>query len=164
MPLSRHFYTVDELYAALTYCTRRNDTIETLFWCQELILSGYISETISTLFEAWLWNKGPFCLAWLRHATTLRSEELVAEDILLAAYQLSAIPYDKQDHSLWNILVLSSETPDRVTPKTPPWTMKDMDKMDKIDEKELYFIRALYQGKAQSAWWMAQQMEEKRRF
>jgi hypothetical protein len=162
MPLSRHFYTVDELYAALSYCTRRNDTIETLFWCQELILSGYIGETISTLFEAWLWNKGPFCLAWLRHATTLRSEELVAEDILLAAYQLSAIPYDKQDHSLWNILVLSSEKPDRVTPKTPPWILKDMDKMDKMDEKELYFIRALYQGKAQSAWWMAQQMEEKR--
>lgn len=157
MPLSRHFYTVDELYAALTYCSKRNDTIETLFWCQELIISGYIGETISTLFEAWLWNKGPFCLSWLRHAfTTLRSEELSADDILLAAYQLSAIPYDKQDHSLWNILVLSSEKPDRVTPKTPSWAVKEM------DEKELYFIRALYQGKAQSAWWMGQQMEEKR--
>ena len=157
MPLSRHFYTVDELYAALTYCSRRNDTLETLFWCQELILSGYIGETISTLFEAWLWNKGPFCLAWLHRAfTTLRSEELSADDILLAAYQLSVIPYDKQDHSLWNILVLSSEIPDSVTPKTPSWIMKE------IDEKELYFIRALYQGKAQSAWWMAQQLEENR--
>jgi tetratricopeptide (TPR) repeat protein len=163
MPLSRHFYTVDELYAALTYCSRRNDTIETLFWCQELILSGYIGETISTLFEAWLWNKGPFFLSWLHHAfITLRSEELIADDILIAAYQLSAIPYDKQDHSLWNILVLSSEIPDRVTPKTPSWIMKILKDAEEMDEKELYFIRALYQGKAQSAWWMAQQLEEKR--
>lgn len=156
MPLSRHFYTVDELYAALTYCSRRNDIIETLFWCQELILSGYIGETISVLFEAWLWNKGPFCLSWLQYAfTTLRSQELVADDILIAAYQLSAIPYDKQDNSLWNILVLSSNIPDRVTPKTPSWAVNES------DEKKLYFIRALYQGKAQSAWWMAQQLEEK---
>lgn len=157
MPLSRHFYTLDEVHAALSYCSRRNDTIETLFWCQELILSNHIGEAISTLFEAWLWNKGPFCLAWLHYAgTTLRSEELIADDILIAAYQLSLIPYDKQDHSLWNILVLSSDKPDRVTPKTPLWVS------DKTDEKELYFIRALYQGKAQSAWWMAQQLEEER--
>jgi hypothetical protein len=63
------------------------------------------------------------------------------------------IPHDKQDHSLWNILALSSvEMPDRITPCTPAW----LD--DSMDDKELYFIRALYQGKARSAWWMAQQL------
>ena len=73
--LSRHFYALDEVHAALTYCSRRNDPVETLFWCQELLHSGHIGETISTLFEAWLWHKGPFHLSWLQHAwSTLRSD------------------------------------------------------------------------------------------
>ena len=152
--LSRHFYALDEVHAALAYCSRRNDPVETLFWCQELLHSGHIGETISTLFEAWLWHKGPLHVSWLLHAwTTLRSDSLAAEDILLSAAQLSMIPYDKQDHSLWNILALSSaEMPDRVTVKTPGWID------DSIDDKQRYFIRALYQGKARSAWWMAQQL------
>jgi hypothetical protein len=152
--LSRHFYALDEVHAALGYCSRRNDPLETLFWCQELLLSGHIGETISTLFEAWLWHKGPLHLVWLVRAwTTLRSECLAAEDILLSAVQLSMIPHDKQDHSLWNILALATkDMPDRITPCTPAW----LD--DSMDDKELYFIRALYQGKARSAWWMAQQI------
>lgn len=152
--LSRHFYALDEVHAALTYCSRRNDPVETLFWCQELLHSGHIGETISTLFEAWLWHKGPCHISWLIHAwTTLRSDSLAAEDILLSAAQLSMIPYDKQDHSLWNILTLATvEMPDRVTLKTPAWIS------DSVDNKERYMIRALYQGKARSAWWMAQQL------
>jgi len=153
IPLSRHFYALDEVHAALSYCTRRNDPVETLFWCQELLLSEHISETISTLFEAWLWHKGPFHLGWLLRAwTTLRSEHVTAENIFLSAAQLSMIPYNKQDHSLWNILALSSATmPDRVTPCTPSWVQ------DEMDANDLYLIRALHQGKARSAWWMAQQ-------
>lgn len=156
--LSRHFYSLDEVHAALSYCSRRNDPIETLFWCQELLLSGHIGETISTLFEAWLWHKGPFHLSWLIHAwNTLRSDSLSADDILLSAAQLSMIPYEQQDHSLWNILALSSsEMPDRVTPSTPSWVC------DNMNEKELYFVRALHQGKARSAWWMAQQLSTTR--
>lgn len=151
--LSRHFYALDEVHAALSYSSRRNDPIETLFWCQELLHSGHIGETISTLFEAWLFHKGPFHLSWLIHAwNTLRSNSLTAEDILLSAAQLSMIPYERQDHSLWNILAISSDDiPDRVTPSTPSWVC------DNMNEKELYFVRAMHQGKARSAWWMAQQ-------
>ena len=113
MPLSRHFYSLDEVHAALTYSSRRNDSLQTLFWCQELILSGHIGETISTLFEAWLWHKGPFHLSWLQHAwSTLHSDTLLPHDILLAASHLSTIPYQQQDHSLWNILSLSSQQED----------------------------------------------------
>ena len=157
MSLSRHFYALDEVHAALMYCSRRNDPLETLFWCQELLLSGHIGETISTLFEAWLWHKGPCHIVWLIQAwTRLHTENLEAEDILLSATQLSIIPYDKQDHSLWNILALTTaEMPDRVTSYTPAWISDDM------NDKELYLIRALHQGKAQSAWWMAQQISSK---
>ena len=161
MPLSRHFYELDEVHAALTYSSRRNEPIETLFWCQELLLSGCIGETISTLFESWLWHKGPLHLSWLLHASTrLRSDSLTADDILLSAAQLSMIPYNKQDHSLWNILVLSSAAqPDRIICKTPAWVNDRFVNDNMLDEKELYFIRAIYQGKARSAWWMAEQLD-----
>jgi hypothetical protein len=154
MPLSRHFYALDEVQAALQYATTRADRKETLFWCQELILSGYVSEAISTLFEAWIWQKGAFSLSWLTSVwPTLSSEECSEDDILLAAYQLTS---HERDHSLWNILCLTAmdHPPERVTPKTPALCVSD--------EREQYIVRALFQGKAYSAWWMARQLASDR--
>jgi hypothetical protein len=154
MPLTRHFYALDEVHAALQYASTRNDRLETLFWCKELLLSQCVGETISTLFESWLWHKGPFQLQWLLGAwATLAGEELSEDDVLLAAYQLSAISYRHRDHSLWNILVLTAQgaAPERLTPKTPAI-------LPSSDDRECYFVRALYQGKAYSAWWMSRRM------
>ncbi len=155
MSLSRHFYALDEVHAALQYCSTRNDRHETIFWCYELLRSGCIAETISTLFEAWLWNKGPFCLSWMSVAQRLASDEVTEEDILLAAYQLSWISHTRRDHSLWNILVLTAEgaVPDRVTLKTPPY-------LPSHDENEIYMVRAMFQGKAYSAWWMSRHLPD----
>lgn len=156
MPLSRHFYSLDEVQAALLYTTSRNTPSEALFWCQELLLSGSISEAISTLFQSWLWHTGPMRLQWLVNVwqSSLITEELSEDDILLATYRLAAIPQNQRDNSLWNILVLTMENPskmpDRVTRKTPPLA-EEID-----DKKELYFIRAMFQGKAQAAWWISQ--------
>ena len=154
MPLSRHFYAVDEVHAALSYRTTGCDRAETLFWCQELLLSGYASETISTLFESWLLYKGPFCLAWLVTAERLSSDEVTEDDIRLAAYQLST--RECTDHSLWTILALtaSNAVPERLTPKTPPYLPTDV--------KEAYMVRAMFQGKAYSAWWMSRHLEDAR--
>jgi hypothetical protein len=161
MPLSRHFYSLDEVQAALFYTGTRNIPEETIFWCQEMILSGYIGETISTLFQSWLWNTGPMRLQWLINAwKNLASDELTEDTILEAAYQLSTISHTQRDSSLWNILVLTIQNPelipDRVTRKTP----KNMS--DFMDEKELYFIRAIYQGKSRSAWWISQYIKDER--
>lgn len=157
MPLSRHFYSLDEVQAALLYTTTRSIKDESLFWCQEMLLSGCIGETISTLFESWLWHTGPFRLQWLVDAwNTLASEELSEEDILLATYNLSSVNCQYHDNSLWNIIVLTAlepnKMPDRVTCKTPSSIPSE-------DEKELYFIRAIYQGKAHSAWWISQYID-----
>ena len=157
MPLSRHFYALDEVHAALTYATTRNDRLETLFWCDELLLSDCAAETISTLFESWLWHKGPFHLSWLLHAfQTLASDEVSEQDILLSAYQLSSIPHTQQDHSVWKILAMTAAhiIPDRVTPRTPS--------LPSANTHEIYFVRALYQGKAYSAWWMSRHFTEER--
>lgn len=154
MPLSRHFYSLDEVHSALHYTTTRNLPNESLFWCQELILSGCVSEAISTLFESWLWHKGPFHLQWLIQAwSTLASDELSENDLLLSAYQLTLC--SQKDHSLFHILVnttMDPTIPDRVTPKTPHILPSD-------DNKEIYFIRALFQKKAHSAWWISQYID-----
>lgn len=158
MPLSRHFYSLDEVQAALLYTSCHCSTTESLFWCQELLLSGCVGETISTLFQSWLWNTGPMRLQWLVDAwKSLASEELSEDDILLATYRLSKTT--SRDNSLWNILVLTAQNPnqmpDTVTRKTPVL-------YPSLDDKEQYFVRAVYQGKAQSAWWMAQYIDSER--
>lgn len=154
MSLSRHFYALDEVHSALQYCSTRNDRVETLFWCNELLRSGCVSETISTLLESWLWNKGPFCLSWILHAfSTLGGDECSEEDVLLSAYQLSCVSYLKRDHSLWSILALHAlNVPcDRVGAKTIPHPF--------TDDREIYLVRAIVQGRAYSAWCMVQQMD-----
>jgi hypothetical protein len=154
MPLSRHFYSLDEVQAALLYTTTRNNPSEALFWSQEMLLSGCVGEAISTLFQSWLWNTGPYRLQWLIEAwKTLASDELSEDDVLLNTYRLSTIHHTNRDTSLWNILVLTiqnpNEMPDTITRKAPST-------LPSSDEKETYFICALYQGKAHSAWWVSQ--------
>lgn len=147
MPLTRHFYSADEVQSALYYSASRRDTKETEFWCRELIISGYTSEAVSTLFESWLWQRGPFYLWWLLDAKTLAGDHVTQEDILRSAIILSSCT--EWDNSLWSIL--NSAVPERVTYKTPP--------VPALNEKVQYLYRAMYQGKARSAWWMAQQVD-----
>lgn len=158
MILSRHFYALDEVQAALHDCITRNNIQETVFWCYELIQSGCASEAISTLFDAWIWQKGAFQLSWLLHAwSTLSSSELTENDILVSAYQHSWIPYHKRDNSVFSLLALGSVTPERVTFCTPshlpPYPISDL---------ELYHIRAIYQGKGHCAWWSGRQLSDER--
>ena len=132
MPLSRHFYSLDEIHAAIQYTCSRGPSVEALFWTQEMIYSGCIGEAISALFQAWLWNTGPMSLRWLANAArTLTSDELSEQDILLAAHQLSSIHYSLRDSSLWNILAVTAahpnEMPDRITRKAPPGADKYTD-------------------------------------
>lgn len=160
MGLSRHFYSQDELENALLYTTSRNNPTEALFWSQELILSGYASETISILFKSWLFNTSIIKLQWLIDAyTTLATDEISEDAILLATYRLSTIHHSNRDTSLWNILVLTiqnpNKMPDTITRKTPTVIPSD-------DTKEIYFIRAVVQGKSQSAWWISQYIQEER--
>jgi hypothetical protein len=155
MALSRHLYAFDEVHAALIYTCQRSDVQETVFWCRELLESGCLAEAVSTLFMAWMWHRGPFDLQWLvRASVTLAADEIVEEEVLISAYHLSQRCI--RDHSLWDILT-SHTVPDRVTPRTPSCATHLA-----RNTHELFFLRALYQGKAHSAWWMACHLETSR--
>lgn len=160
MTLSRHFYPLDDVGASLFYTTRRVISNEALFWSKELIDSTNIEEAISVLFRSWLWNTGVMNLYWLIDAyKTLASTELTEQSVLLSTFHLASMPSHKRDSSLWSILVLTLEEPhkipDRVTKKTPPNIVSD-------NPIEMYFIRAIYQGKARCAWWISQYMDDTR--
>ena len=151
MALSRHLYALDEVQAALVYASQRSDTQETVFWCRELVESNCVAEAISTLFRAWMWHRGPFDLQWLvRASRTLAMEEVCEEEILISAHHLSQ--RCMRDHSLWAILT-SNADPDRVSPRTPNCAAEIS------DPYELFFLRAVYQGKAHSAWFMARHLD-----
>ena len=150
MPLTRHFYELDEVQSALYYCASRRECKETWFWCHELICSGYSSEAISILFESWLWQRGPFYLRWLLDAQVLMTDTVTESDIMTAAVQLSS--FGEWDNSIWAVL-MSNKAVDRVTWKTPPFLPMD------CDEKVVYLYRALYQGKAHSAFTISQTID-----
>ena len=154
MPLSRHFYAIDEVCAALSRATTRNDVRETLFWTLELLDSGCGAEAISTLFEAWLWQKGPFCLAWRTSMEALSADEVSEEAILLAAYQLSTVSWERRDASLWTVLA-SHAPPVRVG----PWCPLVSSLWEGFTLLEQYFLRAVHQGRGAAAWWAAEQLE-----
>lgn len=161
MPLTRHFYALDEVQVAIYYCGGRAAWKETVFWCRELILSGHASEAISALFESWLWNRGPFHMRWLMEAMArLGGEEVGMEALLEMAEALSRC--STKDHSLWTMLVASALEGevdglfDRVTPRTPSTGIPFE------AEREAFMIRALYQHKAGAAWWAAEGMTTER--
>ena len=147
MPLTRHFYEADEVQSALYYSASRRDVKECEFWCHEMLCSGYESEAISTLFESWLWQRGPFYLRWL---IDLGADKVTHDDIMGAALKLSS--FGEWDNSVWTILTADISKADRVTAKTPPFVPAG------CSEEVLYLYRAIYQGKACSAWIMAKRL------
>ncbi len=161
MPLTRHFYEADEVQSALYYCASRRDLKECEFWCHEMLCSGYESEAVSTLFESWLWQRGPFCMSWLIDVgpilhqkrsglQPLGADTVTHEDIMGAASLLSS--FGEWDNSLWSVLTCDLSAVDRVTPKTPAFVPVG------CSDKVLYLYRAIYQGKACSAWAIVQIM------
>lgn len=150
--LSRHCYALDEVYAALSYSCTRNEPSEAVYWCRELLDSGCVMNTVASLFQTWLWDKGPYALGWLLDSgRRMAAEEVTEEGIVCAADRLRAC-YAMRDHSLWNILYLDlyATTCDRVTPKTPAAFALSLGWSD----ADRFVARALYQGKAQSAWYV----------
>jgi hypothetical protein len=162
MPLTRHFYALDEVQTAVYYCGGRAAWKETVFWCRELALSGHAAEAIVALFESWLWNRGPFHMGWFVEAMArLGGEEVSMEALLTMAEALSRCPV--KDHSLWTMLVASAvegeaeDLFDRVTHRAPVVGFPSG-----ANECEMYMIRAIAQHKAGAAWWAAEGMTRER--
>lgn len=151
MPLTRHFYSLDEVRSALFYTLSRGNISGALFWCQELLDSSVGSEAISILFETWIFYHGPMNIQWLLDMYPILSSDTVStDDIQLATYTLS-LSNKYKDNSLTHILIMGTQftddPPDRITTKLHPvWKSNE-------NTIESFLIHSIYQGKLMNTWW-----------
>ena len=155
--ITKHFYRLDEVKAALMYAIKKGRVLEAAFWCEELACSGYWIEAWATLLQSWLW----FCLVtnptWIQNRIFFTEEDAInneeGRDILhQACYNLCQA---KKDNSLWAILAtVGSEMPDRVCSKRP-------DGLTYESELDAYLCAAICQGKAACAWWAVKALDYK---
>jgi len=154
--ITKHFYRLDEVKAALMYAIKKGRVLEAAFWCEELICSGFWIEAWATLLQSWLW----FCLAtnpaWIQNRIFFTEQDIDREEgkgiLHQACYNLCQ---SKKDNSLWAILAtVGSEMPDRVSGKRPEGLTYE-------SELDAFLCAAICQGKAACAWWAIKTLEYK---
>lgn len=102
--LSRHFYRLDEVRAALRDCIIERRVEKGLFWTQELLDSGEDEYLFETLLEAWAFAVGPAKFRWLVDAY-----EVGHADLLMLSLQLLRLPRESADCSLLGVVLRGYE-------------------------------------------------------
>ena len=154
MSLTKHYYAVDEVRAALAYACKEHKQEEAIFWCNELVVSNMANQALETLMDTWLWTYGPCKLFWLACAQHTEKDRLPR-----LAQMLAAMEHDLQDGSLWIILRETKEQPDTIvgwggTEKLVPvqgWPLA-------AQPLATYFLAAAKEHKGACAWWAASQL------
>lgn len=144
--LTKHYYVVDEVKAALAYACKERKQEEAYFWCRELVVSHMCHQARETLLDTWFWTYGPCRLFWLTNIMLADLNKLPRVAQLLASYEKEA-----QDSSLFVILKETKEQPDRVI----GWGGGPA-----LDVASLssYFLAAASEHKAACAWWAASKL------
>ena len=144
--LTKHYYVVDEVKAALAYSCKERKQEEAYFWCRELVVSHMAHIARETLFDTWFWTYGSCKLFWLTCVAYCDLDKLPK----LAQF-LANIDREAQDSSLWVILKETKEQPDRII----GWGGGPA-----LDKASLasYFLAAASEHKSACAWWAASQL------
>ena len=153
MALTKNYYVMEEVRAALAYACKERKQEEAVFWCHELVISCAAHQALETLYDCWLWTYGACRLAWLAMAQNTDLDKLPRLAQLLASFER-----DAQDSSLWVILRETCEQPDRVAAshglaesRSAPLALPEGDLAS-------YYLLALKQHKAAAAWWAGSQL------
>lgn len=140
--ITRHFYEVEEVVAALHWSMLLGRTKEAAFWSQELLDSDLLDILQEEIQKIWLWFFGIGCLSAL--------PDLENEEILLTVCGLCRLPKERRDRSVLALLLLGLETkqPDRVSyfPK-----LESLFQELQCSQLEQTFLAAVYQGKTRLA-------------
>ncbi len=134
--LTRHFYALDEVVAALARCCLAGRPKEACFWLQELIDSGEAAFAIKAMVEAYILNCGVMRLGWLKAAYDAFAAEEVTEDALYEAC-IALCRISVRDYSLIGLHLVR---------------MADC-RSGKPSQQ--YFMEALGQGNVRGAFWAA---------
>jgi len=86
--ISRNLYRVEDVKRAAIYAMTRGRGVEAVFWCMELVSSGFGGDAIYCMVLTWLSTLGSIRGEWyLRAWDTFKRDEVTAEQI--AAYCVS---------------------------------------------------------------------------
>jgi hypothetical protein len=152
MPLSRHFYNIDEVYAALSYCCRERKITEALFWLYELIQSDEAELGCRAMIEVYLMRYGVRHLSWFNGMYDLMNEDVLDNNKLLAMC-VNLCRLDQKDVSLLSLALVNISD---LKNGFPPIRLNN-DIVRKSGETpiEKYFINAIHGRKIRGALWAA---------
>ncbi len=102
--LSRHYYRLDEVRAALRDCIINRRVDKGLFWTQELLDSGEDDYLFETLVEVWAFAVGPAKFRWI-----IDAYQTGKEDLLSLSLQLLRLPRTAADGSLLGAVLRAYE-------------------------------------------------------
>ena len=165
MPVTRHFYESEEVVEALRWSVVRGRVVEAAFWCEELVCSGEEGQAWGALFSVWMeqalivvpdWADVWFgtggdiqeACAELCHVCKVRRDISLPLVLLLGKTQTAGVPPE-------GVPALPPSHVSSLPFRSPPLQeAKDATSVALYD----YFERSCAAGKAQAAWWAAQQL------
>lgn len=145
---TRHFYKVDEVYAALSFATTFGRVREAIFWTQELLDSNLGLDCLKTLLHSWMLFRGVGSFQWLSAALAAwKSGEIDDTTILLLTYQLASLPPSARDSTPLTLIHLTfgATQPDLLLESGCP-----LDTPLSLFEQSI--LRAAHQKKAEMLW------------
>jgi hypothetical protein len=154
MPVTRHFYESEEVVEALRWSVVRGRVVEAAFWCEELVCSGEEGRAWGALFSVWMEQALIVTPDW---ADVWFG---VGGDIQEACAELCHVCKVRRDISLPLVLLLgrTGAPPESVPALPASHPLRTGVGGGGRTALYNYFERACVAGKAQAAWWAAQQL------
>ncbi len=156
--LTRHFYVLDEVIAALQFCCKQRQIDQAIFWLLELIDSGETEAALTAMIEVYIIRYGVSRLQWFYHAYQVMVSDVMDRDAVVAlCYNLAKMPISDVDVSLLGlsfIALADNERPPQLLKPgvSAPW-VENYITISCANDYEAYLCRALYQGKVRGALW-----------
>ncbi len=156
--LTRHFYVLDEVIAALQFCCRERRIDQAIFWLLELIDSGEAEVGLTAMLEVYIIRYGVSNLRWFYEAYNIITTDIMERDTVIAlCYNLAKMQSSDIDLSLLGLsfiaLADTERPPQLLKPGVTASWVENYITISSANKYEAYMCRALYQGKVRGALW-----------
>ncbi len=156
--LTRHFYVLDEVIAALQFCCIERRIDQAIFWLLELIDSGETEAGLKAMIEVYLIRYGVSNLQWFYIAHHILTSDVMDRDsVITLCYNLAKMQPSEVDLSLLGLsfiaLADTERPPQLLKPGVTAEWVESYITLSVANKYEAYMCRALYQGKVRGALW-----------
>jgi hypothetical protein len=160
MPLTRHFYELDEVEAALAYCIIEQRQLEACFYLSELIDSDEIMRGFRIMIEVYLIRFGTRYITWLLYVYDICKGYVEADARSALSLCCSLCSFKETDLTFLSNLIVNTQ--DRLQ-DIPPENIKDTEIVAHtifVKPIHRYLMRAIRCGNIRCAFWIARYCEQ----